>query len=74
MTKIIGTRQYEMYKLDLFEKKNKHIIISEISWCYVLQRAGSDYCVNDNFPGTFTDFCLQIFTQKKITSYRDRYP
>ena len=42
-----------------------------MSWCNVLRRAGSDYCVNDNFPGTFTDFYLKIFTQEKMSSYPD---
>ena len=42
-----------------------------MSYCNVLQRAGSDYYVNDNFPGTFADFCLKIFTQEKICSYGD---
>ena len=39
-----------------------------MSWCNILQGAGSDYWVNDNFPGTFADFGLQIFTQEKINS------
>ena len=43
--------------------------MSEIYWCNVLGRAGLDYCINYNFPDTFTDFCLKIFTQEKITSY-----
>ena len=36
-----------------------------MSWCNVFQRAGSDYCVNDTFPGTFADFRLKIFIQEK---------
>ena len=48
--------------------------ISDMSWYNVLRRAGSDYCVNDNFPGTFADFRLKIFTQEKITSYGDPCP
>ena len=42
-----------------------------MSWCNVLRRACSDYCVNDNFPGTFANFRLKIFTQEKISSYGD---
>ena len=42
-----------------------------MSWCNVLRRADSDYCVNDNFPSTFADFRLKIFTQEKISSYGD---
>ena len=42
-----------------------------MSWCNVLRRAGSDYYVNDNFPGIFADFRLKIFTQEKISSYGD---
>ena len=38
------------------------------------QRAGWDYCVNDNFPGIFVDFCLKIFTQEKISTYVDLSP
>ena len=53
-------------------------IISEISWCNVLRRAGSDYCVllriTDNFPGTFACFRLKIFTEEKISSYGDQCP
>ena len=45
-----------------------------MSWCNVLRRAGSDYCVNDNFPGTFTDLCIKVFTQEKISSYVDPCP
>ena len=30
-----------------------------------------DYCANDNFPGTFAEFRLKIFTQEKICSYGD---
>ena len=40
-------------------------------WCNVLHRAGSDYCVNNNFPGTFADFYLKIFTQEKVSSCGD---
>ena len=36
-----------------------------MSWCNVLRRAGSDYSVNDNFPGTFADFYLKMFTPEK---------
>ena len=45
-----------------------------MSWCNILRRAGSDYCVNDKFPGTFGDFRLKIFTQEKISSYGDPCP
>ena len=45
-----------------------------MSCCNVLRRAGSDYCVNDNFPGTFAEFCLKIVTQEKISSYGDSCP
>ena len=37
-----------------------------MSWCNVLQRAGSAYGVDDNFPDTFADFRLKISTQEKI--------
>ena len=57
----------------IWEKK-KHSIISETSWCNVLRRAGSDYCVYDNFPGPFVDFCLKIFVQEIISSYVDPCP
>ena len=43
-------------------------------WSNVLRRAGSDFCVNDNFLGTFVDFCLKIFTQERISTYDDPYP
>ena len=45
-----------------------------MSWCNVLRRAGSDFCVNDNFPGTFVDFRLKIFTQERINTYVDACP
>ena len=57
----------------IWEKK-KHSIISEMSWCNVLQRAGSDYCVYDYFPGPFVDFCIKIFIQERISSYVDPCP
>ena len=45
-----------------------------MSWRNALRRVGSDYCVNDNFPGTFADFRLKIFTQEKNSSYGDPCP
>ena len=45
-----------------------------MSLCNVLRRAGSEYCVNDNFPGTLVDFRLKIFTQEKISIYADPCP
>ena len=45
-----------------------------MSWCNVLRRAGSDYCVNDDFPGTFADFRLKTFTQEESSSYVDPRP
>ena len=44
-------------------EKKKHTIISEMSWCNVLQKPGSNYCVN-NFPGIFADFRLRNLTKK----------
>ena len=45
-----------------------------MSWCNVLRRAGSDYCVHDISPGIFADFGLQIITQEKVSSYGDPCP
>ena len=45
-----------------------------MSWCNVLQRAGSNYCVNDNFPGTLVNFHLKKFTQERISSSVDPCP
>ena len=45
-----------------------------MSWCNVLQRVGSDYCVNGNFPGTFVKFCLKILTEERISCYVDLGP
>ena len=45
--------------------KKKHTVISEMFWCNILRRAGSDYYVN-NFPGTFVDFRLKKFIQEII--------
>ena len=42
-----------------------------MSWYNVLRKAGSNYCVNDNFQGTFADFRFKIFTQEKVSSYGD---
>ena len=50
--------------------REQQAIISEMSWCYVFQRAGSNYCVS-NFTGTFVDFCFKKFTQEIICSYVD---
>ena len=50
----------------IWEKK-KHTITSEISWSNVLKGAGSDSC--DNFPGTFVEFPLKIFSQERIANY-----
>ena len=74
MAKIIGTTQCETYKPALVERKKKHTIISKIPWCNVLQRAGTDYCVNDNFPGTFSNFDLKILTKEKISSFGNPCP
>ena len=40
----------------------------------ILNITGSDYCVNDTFPGTFAGFRLKIFTKEKISSYGDPCP
>ena len=48
--------------------------MSEMSCSNVLWRAGSDSCVNVNFPGTFVDFCLKIFSQERIGTYNDTCP
>ena len=42
-----------------------------MSWYNVLRKAGSNYCVNDNFQGTFANFRFKIFTQEKVSSYGD---
>ena len=49
-------------------------MISEMSRCIVLRRAGLDYCVDDISPDTFTDFCLKTFTEEKTSSYGDPCP
>ena len=46
--------------------KKKHTIISEMLCSNVLWDAGSDSCVNDNFPGTIVDFRLKIVSQERI--------
>ena len=43
-------------------------------WGNVLRRAGSDYCVNDIFPGAFPDFRLKIFNQEKLSLCGDPCP
>ena len=47
--------------------------MSEMSWCNVLRRVGSDYCVNDISQGTFADFSLKIFTQERKIFTKDIY-
>ena len=47
--------------------KKKNVRISEISWYYVPQRAGSGFCATNNFQGTFAHFGFLIFTQGKQT-------
>ena len=42
--------------------------------CNVFRRAGSNYCVDNNFPSTFVDFSLKKFAQERISSYVDTYP
>ena len=37
-----------------------------MSWCNVLQRAGSDYCVNDNFQGPLPIFVERYLLNKKL--------
>ena len=37
-----------------------------MSWCNSLRRAGSDYCVNDNVPGSFVDFRIQFLLKKEL--------
>ena len=43
-------------------------------WSNVLRRARLDFCENDNFPGTFVDFRLDIFSQERISTYDDPCP
>ena len=42
-------------------------------WYNVLQRTGSEFFANDNFPGTVVDFCFKMFNQKGISRYADPY-
>ena len=35
-------------------------------WCNGLQRAGSEFFVNDNFPVTFVDFRLKKFQRSDL--------
>ena len=37
-------------------------------------KAGSDFCVNDNFPGTLAHFHFMILTQERISKYVDACP
>ena len=37
-----------------------------MSCCNVLQRVGSNFCVNDNFVGIFIDFCFKDLRKKEI--------
>ena len=53
--------------------KKKDTVISEMFWCNILRKAGSDYYVND-FRGTFVDFRLKKFIQEIISSYADPCP
>ena len=61
-------------KVKFIWAKNKHTRISEMSCSNVLWGAGSDSCVNDNFPSTFVDFRLKIFSQERIDIYDDPCP
>ena len=45
-----------------------------MSWCNVLQRAGSDFCETYNFPGTFAYFQFMIFTQERILTIKENFP
>ena len=42
-----------------------------MTWWNVGQRAGLDYCVNDNFRGTFVYLCSKILTPERINCYVD---
>ena len=42
-----------------------------MSWSNVLRRAGSFFCVKDNFLGTFVDFRFKIFSQERTATYDD---
>ena len=45
-----------------------------MSWCNIFRRTVLDYCENDNFPGTFGDFCLKLFTEERISLSDDPCP
>ena len=51
-------------------EKKKNAIISEMTWCNVLQRTDSDFCATNNFQGT-SHFRFVISTQEKINTYVD---
>ena len=51
----------------VWEKKN-NIIMNEITWRNILWKTGLDFCVTDNFPGTFIDFSWYLL--KKESSRR----
>ena len=42
-----------------------------MSRCNVIQRTGLDFCVINNFQGTFTHFHFMIFTQERVNEYVD---
>ena len=39
-------------------------MISEMSWCNVLQRTGSDFCATNNFQGIFAIFVSWYYPRK----------
>ena len=67
--KRINTRLH--LKITFIWTKKKHTVISEMSGRNLLRRSASGFYENDNFPGTFVDVCLKIFTQEGISTYDD---
>ena len=61
-------------KTRCISEKKKNTIVSEMSWCNILQRTGSYFCATNNFQVTFTPFCLNIFIQERIIAFVDRCP
>ena len=59
------------WKTRFVSEKKKNTIISEMSRCNVLQRTDLDFCVINNFQGTFAHFHFMIFTQERINEYVD---
>ena len=62
------------FKTRFVSEQKENATTSEMSWCNVFQRTGSNFWTTGNFPRIFIHSGFMIFTQEKNRAYIDPRP